>query len=332
MLCISGLMYKKPQSVVLVVFILFFSILAAPSWAQYASVDSIVDHYPKIVKESKQLTQLINRDFSGQEQKARAIFRWVATNVSYDIKIAESMNNVSKTAFAYSNQKEKQLKEKQFKENLVNETLNSRKAVCHGYSALIEVLCEETGLESKIVTGTLKTDPSEIGSIPKAINHAWNIVKINGQWKLIDATLAAGFISANTGLFKSYFNDGYFCTEPERFFLNHYPADEKWLLINKTKNDFATLPLYFGNYLKFGYRITAPIKGIQAVNAGSFKLLIGGLQQYDGIGYSFNNDKIIEIDQEDNTKGFDISLEGKNGQYLSIYVNGKIIVMYKILG
>lgn len=325
-------MYKKLYNIVLVGLIFFFSIFTLPIKAQGLPVDSIVDHYPKTFKKSTQLAELINKDFSAQEQKARAIFRWVATNISYDMGIAKSMNNVSKTAFGYSNEKEKLLKEKQFKENLIVRTLSSGKAVCHGYSALVEELCRETGLEAKIITGTLKTDPSEIGKIPATINHAWNVVKINGEWKFIDATLAAGFISANTGLFKYYFNEGYYCTEPDRFFLNHYPADEKWLLINKNKKDFAALPLYFGNYLKFGYSISTSIKGIQP-NSDSLKFLIGGLQQYDFIEYSFSEDnKIVEIDQEDNTKYFDIPLKRKSTQYLSIYVNRKIIMMYKILG
>ena len=59
----------------------------------------------------------------------------------------------------------------------------------------------------------------------------------------------------NYNLFKFYFNDAYFFTNPDRFFLNHYPADEKWLLVAKSKTDFAPLPVFFGGYFQNNYEI-----------------------------------------------------------------------------
>ena len=50
--------------------------------------------------------------------------------------------------------------------------------VCASYSADFKVLADAAGLESRIVTGTLE------GDLP----HAWNKVKIDGQWCIIDPT------------------------------------------------------------------------------------------------------------------------------------------------
>ena len=50
--------------------------------------------------------------------------------------------------------------------------------VCASYAADFKLLADAAGLESRIVTGMLE------GSSP----HAWNKVKIDGQWCIVDAT------------------------------------------------------------------------------------------------------------------------------------------------
>ena len=177
---------------------------------KYSLVDSIVDGYPKITINADQLVELINKDFSKQDEKARAIFKWVTTNISYDVDLVKAMQSKSINAFSYKTEKEKEIKEKKFKLDLVTNAMISRKAICHSYAALIEYLCLKSGLEAKIIIGNLKSDPSEIGVLPNELNHAWNVVKIGNDWKFIDATLAAGFISLKTNSFKFYFNDSYF--------------------------------------------------------------------------------------------------------------------------
>ena len=50
--------------------------------------------------------------------------------------------------------------------------------VCASYSSAFKVLADEAGLESMVVTGYLE------GNLP----HAWNRVKIDGQWLSVDST------------------------------------------------------------------------------------------------------------------------------------------------
>ncbi|MBR6404235.1 MAG: leucine-rich repeat protein [Eubacterium sp.] len=53
--------------------------------------------------------------------------------------------------------------------------LVKRRAVCQGYSLTVNALAKRLGIESYTVTS-------------KARNHAWNIVKINGKFYMMDAT------------------------------------------------------------------------------------------------------------------------------------------------
>ena len=313
---------------------LFLNLLFS-SWVysqKYNSVDSIVDTYPKNIITADRLVELINKDFSKQDEKARAVFKWVATNISYDVDLAESMNYTSKNAFSYKTEKEREIKDKKFKLDLVSSTMNTGKTVCHGYAALMEYLYLKLGLESTIVFGNLRADPAQIGEMPNVTNHAWNVVKIDNIWQFVDVTLAAGFVSSTTNLFKFYFNDAYFFTNPERFFLNHYPTDEKWLLVAKSKKDFAPLPVFFGGYFQYNYEIIKPESGICSTqNNQNLIFAIRGLEEYETIAYSSSIDNLKIYLNQKNDLDYTIPIQDKKDSYITIFVSGRIIAIYKII-
>lgn len=308
-------------------------LFSAKSFSQdYSSVDAIVDNYPNSGISLDAVAHFIQNDFSKEDEKARAVFRWVTTKISFDVALAEKMDYTSLNAFSYTTEAEKRVKEKKFKETLLSQTFNSRKTVCHGYAVLVEYLCEKLKLETKVITGTLKGSPSEIGKLPTIVNHAWNAVKVNGEWKFMDTTLGAGFVSSNSGLFKFDFNEGYFFTKPELFFFNHYPLNEKWLLVAKTKNDFAKSPFYFSNYIKYNYQIEGPKSGIYSKKQANFSFTVEGIDEYDTVQYALssgNNQKIVL--QSDNIKDYVIDLSTISDDYLSLLINDRVMVVYKIV-
>src|SRR5262249_29563461 len=66
--------------------------------------------------------------------------------------------------------------------------LQSRKAVCQGYADLFSALCKEAGVEAVTVIGyTHETGPTP-GKDPPRPDHGWNAVKLDGRWRLLDAT------------------------------------------------------------------------------------------------------------------------------------------------
>jgi transglutaminase/protease-like cytokinesis protein 3 len=62
-------------------------------------------------------------------------------------------------------------------------------------------------------------------------NHAWNAVRIEGQWRLLDSTWGAGYLSP-AGEFVRAFNAHYFLTPPELFIYDHLPEDPQWQLLD----------------------------------------------------------------------------------------------------
>lgn len=299
---------------------------------KYDGVDLVVDKYSKSITSADQLVALVSKDFSLPDEKARAVFRWVATTIEYDVDLSQSMNHKSVNAFSYKTEKEKEIKEKKFKMDLVKNAIISKKTVCHGYAALMEYLYLKLGLETKIILGNLRTNASQIGRMPDELNHAWNVVKIDNKWQFVDATLASGFISSKTNLFKFYFNEGYFFTNPEKFFLNHYPIDEKWLLVSKSKFDFAKLPVFYGAFFENNYSIAKPESGIcMSKNSNTLNFSISGLKENDVIQFLSSLDNKKSYLNIENNSNFSIPIKGKENSLIYIFINGKIIAMYKIV-
>lgn len=327
---------KKIQSTLRIIFLTILFLLTNTLVAQdYSHVDQIVSKYPKSYSKAEDLADKINIDFTKEEEKARAIFYWIATNVKYDVKAYFSQRNDRPVAYSFKSQEEKLAKQRQFKLDFALNALKSKKAVCQGYTALFDHLAALTNLESVTVTGTSKTNPTQIGKLPGASDHAWNAVKINGEWKLVEPTWASGVVDGAKRIFIPKFNDGYFFTPPHIFAFTHFPDDKKWLLGNLTEQQFAESPLYYGEYIQASYTILSPNTGIfdlKKFNVVPFK--IENLNPEDQVTYVFSRFKKVELPvlkRNGKNTEFNIQLPSNATGYLTIYINNKGIAVYKII-
>jgi hypothetical protein len=130
------------------------------------------------------------------------------------------------------------------------------------------------------------------------------------------------------------FNDAYFFTPPAIFFLNHFPDDKRFTMTDKTAEDFAALPLYYGTYLKSGYEIITPEQGVFSLKeTQSIVFQIADLPENSMVAYVFSNDGNIvpvKFQRQENNALFEIPLTKRNRGYLTIYVNNESVVAYKI--
>jgi hypothetical protein len=80
--------------------------------------------------------------------------------------------------------------------------------------------------------------------------HAWNAVKIEGSWRLVDVTWA----SQVTGV-----REGFFMVPPEQFIETHYPSHSDWQLLKGqewSESQFdAPRPRIFPEFYRFGFRL-----------------------------------------------------------------------------
>lgn len=157
------------------------------------------------------LSSFVRLTFRKDEEKARAIFYWITSSISYA------------TDLMYTYQYEPD------NSRLASLSFENRKAVCSGYAALADTLCRMSGLESFIVGGSTRQS-----FFPTVVGHAWNAVKCDGQWKLMDVTWGSGFLNGRN--FVRRREEKYFLPDPARLARTHLPFDPIWQMSSQPLN------------------------------------------------------------------------------------------------
>jgi hypothetical protein len=149
------------------------SVQALADTNQHAGADAHADGTPEredVVGSVKSLAAYLTRPFGTAVQKHRALFRWVATRIGYNMAglLSGDYGDLSPTG-----------------------VLRSRAAVCAGYSGLYQALAEAAGIQAVECGGFSKGAGYEVGATLHR-DHAWNCIKLDGRWWPIDVTWAAG--------------------------------------------------------------------------------------------------------------------------------------------
>ena len=121
--------------------------------------------------------------------------------------------------------------------------LKTKSAVCEGYANLFQQFMISLKISSQKVSGYARGVGTDISTEnPKASNHAWNIVKIDDCWYLIDCTWDSGYMKGKSSV-QAYTTDWLFL-KPEHFIYTHLPSDAKNQLIQPALSaaEFTALP------------------------------------------------------------------------------------------
>lgn len=134
--------------------------------------------YAEIISLTEQLTAGASNDTA----KAKAIYQWVSSNISYD-----------DTAFSYLEQERlgKSLAEAEYTRTRQAAdpfyTFYYRRGVCEGYTELSMLMLTIAGLPSAYFSG-YKQGATEQGMENGEGRHAWNAVYADGKWIWFDTT------------------------------------------------------------------------------------------------------------------------------------------------
>jgi len=181
--------------------------LSGADGKNYDKEDQIALSVPEKHTHSPQaLARYLKKQMSGEESRARMLYRWVTANIAYDVE---------------------DLYGGKAGDNSPEGVLKRRKAICAGFAALFSRVAREIGLEAVVVGGGAKG----YGYVPGTNfgPHAWNAVKIVGEWKLLDVTWGAGPVSK--GKFERNFSEHFFLTPPELMIYTHLPDETRWQLL-----------------------------------------------------------------------------------------------------
>jgi len=183
-----------------------------------------------------ELSANIIAGFESDIDKAAAIFYWVTHNVAYDVKLLGKMLKKPSGPTSGTLAEIENLKLEQ-----ALTALTERKGVCQNYARLYRRLALAAGLECEFISGYSRGYVSRAGSLGNP--HAWNAVKIDGEWQLLDATWGAGGVNARRK-FEFNFRPGYFMPHPNSFAYSHLPAEDEWQLLDSpyTRDQFLAQP------------------------------------------------------------------------------------------
>tara|TARA_R110002073_G_scaffold279026_1_gene443155 strand:- start:441271 stop:442239 length:969 start_codon:yes stop_codon:yes gene_type:complete len=312
--------------------LLIVLIVTSTAAQNFAKVDSLVKNYPSGYSSSEQLADQIKKDFTTDIEKVRAVYTWLALNISYDL--AAYNNGTTQINFSYTDQADFQEKLQAVNTHSVNETFRRKKAVCEGYAQSFKKVSELLGIPSLFIGGYSKGTVTDIGNIPPQGNHAWNAVRIDNKWYLVDATWGAGHVI--NGNWEKGFDDFYFFTDPESFALSHYPEDQELLFTPQkiTKEAFYNTPIFGKAYFKNKLKIQAPLNGELTVKAtDSIVFKFDKIEPNVSLHYAFQeNMRPTEIDPTCNESGcsFKVPVPKVNRSILYIIANRQTALQYKV--
>jgi hypothetical protein len=169
--------------------------------------------------------------------RSRLAFTWIATHVQYD---AEAYNT--------GNYKD---------EFSADSVLMRRTAVCEGHSTLFTELALMMNLEVVKIIGYAKGYGLGTNKKFTDTNHAWNAVKIDGKWQLIDVTWGSGYGHTKNNKLETVmeFDPYWFCVNPMESIFSHLPEDKEWQLIQNKINlaQFENLPYLNKSFFELGF-------------------------------------------------------------------------------
>lgn len=194
--------------------LLMLSLVSGSLAYDYQKIDEHARNAPeKVSKDVESLTAYLIRPARSDREKVRSFFIWIAEHIHYDVQAYQAFDpyKISKIT--------------------PNDVLRKKEAVCQGYSELFQEMCRLAGIQSYVVPGYSKG----FGYLPgnksfRSADHAWNAVKVDAQWYLLDATWGSGGVS-NQLKYVKQLNERYFLSDPKEFVKDHMPLEPVWQLL-----------------------------------------------------------------------------------------------------
>ena len=175
---------------------------------EFASIDKKALQLPdSLTKTTDDIAQYMNACFTSDNDKARAIFIWVATNIQYDIENMFAINFYEK------------------REDKISKPLKTRKGICENYATLFNDICSKSGIKSYVIEGFTKQN-----GFTDYIPHAWCAAKIDSSWFIYDPTWGSGYVT--NGKFIKKISNDYYKVSPSVIIKSHIPFDYMWQFVN----------------------------------------------------------------------------------------------------
>jgi Transglutaminase-like superfamily len=217
------------------------------SWKNNQTIHPIIASItPDLEISIKSVAEYIARQESDPYLQIKALHDYVISRVSYDFHALETGVQPSQDA---------------------QTVFSTRTAVCGGYANLFMALGQAIGIDAVVIQGNIRLDlvpPNLISQNVSRLNpnnftlHAWNAVKVAGNWQLIDTTWDDSRSDRSPSIYKS----DYLMPPPEVMIKDHLPDRSDWQLLNHPidreyfEKQIILTPRFFSETLQ----ITLPVE------------------------------------------------------------------------
>ena len=202
-------------------FIVSFLFLGTVSAQEtFSEIDLKVDSLPVDIESPTALANELAKFCQTDLEKTRATYYWIAKNIRYDYEGLKS--NYWDKVPSYK--------------ALIILTFKKKKGICAGYSHLFKTILDLLEVECEVIEGNAKGSAAYDSG--EFVNHAWNAVKLDSTWHLLDVTWASP--KKRSGKV----SDFYFLTAPDKFIVNHFPEKPTWTLLDRavSREEYEQFP------------------------------------------------------------------------------------------
>lgn len=267
------------------------------------------------------ISHLLTKKFPESTDKVRAIFYWIANNISIDVKMAKKGSN------------EKMLSE---------DILKTRKANANGYATLFQDMCSVAKIRCLTVDGYIKKTVEDINNVPDEFNHTWAVIQLGQSpdaWYYVDPEWGSGYVDEKATVFTKKFDDRYFFASKPLFNLQHFPDNMAWQLGNsgpKSLKDFFAHPIVKKDAIEFGLSSYLPNEGFIKANikkAVSFNIRVSAHTKIDIVSLQLGTDKKSRIKTVDYTFNngiisFNYKFDEEDSYPVTVLINNKPVLGY----
>ena len=209
---------------------------------QLALVDKsarFVNSLPAVVNAASLAQTYLCRPYKSDVQRLRAIFTWVSERVSWEDDFEGKVDP--------------------------RRVIQSRRGCSEEIAVLVRDMCMAAGHHAEVVRGYLKS-PGEVflahdfHEAPARPNHWWNVVIADGEWRIMDCSLAnptnphrSAFSAAGSQVAESW----WFLARPVDVCYTHVPVlpEQQHVITPLAHNILMSLPVACPPFFKYGLQM-----------------------------------------------------------------------------